>query len=225
VTAKSARTALGRGLTSAPVAAAPARAPAISRGPIGERRGGPDATGKDARKYPRAALQAKARLSLTGDRTKTFEATLPTGNISVGGMFLESTFFLKLGTQLDVVLELPPHNRQVKARAQVVRVETFSTGPSGQTGFALRFTEYLEGSEVVLATHFLAPVLREFIQEYAKAHRLRASDDYVNQTADVLAAWELRKAELGADVWEFQPPGKKGTVPVSGASSRSPRPR
>jgi len=209
VTAKSARTALGKGLTAAPVATVPARPPSISRGPIGERRGGPDATGKDARKYPRADLAVKAKLTLAGDRSKSFEATLPTGNISVGGLFLESTFFLKLGTRLDVELELPPHQRHVKARAQVVRVETFSTDPSGRTGFALRFMEYLEGSEVVLATHFLAPVLREFIQEYAKQHRMRASDDYVNQTADVLAAWELRKAELGADVWEFKPQ-KKG---------------
>jgi hypothetical protein len=202
VTTKGARPALGRGLTAAPVAQP--KAPPVSRGPIAERRGGPDATGKDARKYPRAELQVKAKLSLTGDKSKTFEATLPTGNISVGGLFLESTFFLKIGTLLDVLLELPPQGRHVKAKAQVVRVETMTTGPTGQTGFALRFIEYLEGSEVVLATHFLAPVLREFIQEYAKQHRMRASDDYVSQTADVLAAWELRKAELGADVWEFQ---------------------
>jgi hypothetical protein len=205
VTTKGARPALGRGLTAAP-SAAQAKAPPVSRGPIGERRGGPDATGKDARKYPRAALKVKAHLSLAGDRTKSFEASLPTSNISVGGLFLESTFFLKIGTLLDVVLELPPHNRQVKARAQVVRVETMSADASGHSGFALRFIEYLEGSEVVLATHFLAPVLREFITEYARTHRMRASEDYVSQTADVLAAWELRKAELGADVWDFQPP-------------------
>jgi hypothetical protein len=123
-------------------------------------------------------------------------------------MFLESTFFLKIGTLLDVELALPEpsHGRVVKARAQVVRVESFTTDPAGKTGFALRFIEYLDGSEVVLATHFLAPILREFIQDYARSHRLRASEEYLNQTADVLAAWELRKAELGADVWEGKPP-------------------
>lgn len=205
MTAKTTRPALGRGLTAAPVAKA--RVEPISRGPLAERKGGPDATGAEARKYPRAALQVKVKLSLAGDRTRSFEAALPTTNISVGGLFLESTFFLKVGTLLDVELTLPPPSqRVVKARGQVVRVESFSADPAGKTGFALRFIEYLDGSEVVLATHFLAPVLREFIQDYAKQHRLRASEEYVNQTADVLAAWELRKAELGADVWEGQPP-------------------
>ncbi len=202
------RAALGRGL-EVPVAKKPppvSRGPigAVSRGPIGPRRNGPDATGKDARKYPRAEVSVKAKLALAGDRTRTFEASLPTANISVGGMFLESTFFLKLGTMLDVTLELPPHGRTVHARGQVVRVETLS--PNGHSGFALRFTEYLEGSEVVLATYFLAPILREFIQEYARQHRLNAGPEYVSRTADVLAAWELRKAELGADVWELEAP-------------------
>ncbi|MBL8954552.1 MAG: PilZ domain-containing protein [Myxococcaceae bacterium] len=178
-----------------------------SRGPIADRKNGPDATGKDARKYPRADVNVKVKLALAGDRTRTFEASLPTTNISVGGMFLESTFFLKLGTLLDVTLELPPHGRTVHARGQVVRIETMSSDASqGHSGFALRFLEYLDGSEVVLATYFLAPILREFIQDYAKQHRLQASNDYVNHTADVLAAWELRKAELGADVWELKAP-------------------
>ena len=102
MTTKGARPALGRGLTPAP-APAQSKASSLSRGPIGERRGGPDATGKDARKYPRADLKVKAHLSLAGDRSKSFEASLPTANISVGGLFLESTFFLKIGTLLDVV--------------------------------------------------------------------------------------------------------------------------
>jgi hypothetical protein len=211
------RPALGRGLTPPPVPrTSPARgarapsappAPGLKRGPIAERKNGPDATGKDARKYPRADLNVKVKLSLSGDRRRTFEASLPTTNISVGGMFLESTFFLKIGTLLDVTLVLPPQGRTVHARGQVVRVETLSSdASSGQSGFALRFTEYLDGSEVVLATYFLAPVLREFIQSYARQHRLQASPEYINHTADVLAAWELRKAELGADVWEFKVP-------------------
>ena len=85
-------------------------------------------------------------------------------------------------------------------KAEVVRVETTSSGPSG---FALRFTEYLDGSQVTLATHFLSPVLREFLSQYAKEHRFEASAEYLSHTADVLAAWELKKAELGGDVWSL----------------------
>lgn len=152
------------------------------------------------RRYPRASLGVRARLSLADDPSRVFEATLPTVNISVGGMFLESSFFLKMGTRLLVELKLPPKGREVHVKADVVRIET---NGSDQSGFALRFTEYLDGSEVVLATHFLSPVLREFITAYAKKHRFEAGAEYIAHTADVLAAWELKKAELGGDVWSL----------------------
>ncbi len=152
------------------------------------------------RKYPRIELGAKARLSMADSPNRFFEAQLPTVNISVGGMFLQSSFFLKLGTKLLVELTLPPKGRQVRVRGEVVRVET---SDDGHAGFALRFTEYLDGSEVILATHFLSPVLRDFLAAYSKQHRFDASPEYIAHTADVLAAWELRKAELGGDVWNL----------------------
>jgi hypothetical protein len=150
------------------------------------------------RQYPRADIQVSARLSLADDPTRYFEATLPTLNLSVGGMFLESSFFLKPGTRLLVELQLPGKSREVKVKAEVVRVETDVHGASG---FALRFTEYLDGSQVMLATHFLSPVLRQFLTDYAQEHRFQVSPEYLAHTADVLAAWELKKAELGGDVW------------------------
>jgi hypothetical protein len=153
------------------------------------------------RQYPRAPIHVKARLSLADDPSRSFEAALPTVNLSVGGMFLESSFFLKLGTRLLIQLELPHQKgRTVKVKGEVVRVES---GGKGSSGFALRFTEYLEGSQVTLATHFLSPVLREFLSQYAKEHRFEASAEYLAHTADVLAAWELKKAELGGDVWDL----------------------
>lgn len=152
------------------------------------------------RQYPRAEVHVRAQLSLADDPSHVFEATLPTLNLSVGGMFLESSFFLKMGTKLLITLQLPNHGREVKVKGEVVRVETAGKGPSG---FALRFNEYLDGSQVILATHFLSPVLREFLSQYAKEHRFDASPQYLAHTADVLAAWELKKAELGGDVWDL----------------------
>jgi hypothetical protein len=152
------------------------------------------------RAYPRAEIHVRARLSIADDPSRFFEATLPTLNLSVGGMFLESSFFLKLGTKLHVTLQLPQKGREVKVKAEVVRVES---NVHGASGFALRFTEYLDGSQVTLATHFLSPVLREFLSQYAKEHRFSASAEYLAHTADVLAAWELKKAELGGDVWDL----------------------
>ena len=83
-------------------------------------------------------------------------------------------------------------------KGEVVRVEA-RDGEHG--GFALRFTDYLEGSEVVLATHFLSPVLRDFISQYALGNGFKPTNEYLSHTADVLAAWELRRAALGGDVW------------------------
>lgn len=152
------------------------------------------------RQYPRAEIHVRAQLALADDPSRFFEATLPTVNLSVGGMFLESSFFLKIGTKLLVTLQLPQKGREVKVKAEVVRVESNVLGASG---FALRFTEYLDGSQVTLATHFLSPVLREFLSQYAQEHRFTASAEYLAHTADVLAAWELKKAELGGDVWDL----------------------
>ena len=76
------------------------------------------------RQYPRAELQARAHLSLADDPSRYFEAALPTVNLSVGGMFLESSFFLKIGTKLLVTLQLPQKGREVKVKAEVVRVES-----------------------------------------------------------------------------------------------------
>ncbi len=152
------------------------------------------------RQYPRADVNVRAHLALADDASRYFEASLPTLNLSVGGMFLESSFFLKIGTKLHVTLQLPQKGREVKVKAEVVRVES---NVHGASGFALRFTEYLDGSQVTLATHFLSPVLREFLSQYAKEHRFAASAEYLAHTADVLAAWELKKAELGGDVWDL----------------------
>lgn len=147
------------------------------------------------RKYPRGGLRVGVRLSLAEDPKRTFEATLQTINLSVGGIFLESSFFLKLGTRLLATLHLPEGGREVSMKGEVARVDTGAEGPSG---FALRFTEYLDGSQVALATHFLSPVLHEFLTQYAQEHRFTPSAEYLAHTADVLAAWELQK---GGDVW------------------------
>ncbi|MBX7098651.1 MAG: PilZ domain-containing protein [Myxococcaceae bacterium] len=154
-------------------------------------------SGVSRRRYPRSELKVHARLALVGHPGRSFEATLPTDNISVGGVFFQSTFFLKLGTELEVTLTLGDEGREVRARGPVVRVETLE----GQSGFAVRFAEYLDGSEVVLATHFLAPRLKVFLEEYSAARGTTVTSDWLDRTIDVLAAWELRRAELGGDVW------------------------
>jgi hypothetical protein len=148
----------------------------------------------------------KARLFIGTGKDRQFDATLSTANISVGGMFVESSFFLKPGTKVDVELTLPPHQRQIRVKAKVLRVETPA---KGRSGFGLQFTEYLEESELVLASYFLEPVVREFIHDYATRHRIKPTPEYIAHAADLLAAWELRRDEAG-DVWAVAVPPPKG---------------
>jgi hypothetical protein len=150
--------------------------------------------GPPRRRYPRAPVKVKTRLWSGNDRSQYFEATLETGNISVGGIFFESTFFLKLGSQVHVEFSMPPHHRRVHARGPVVRVEKFDAAGKSRSGFAVKFDEYFDSSEVILANYFLAPVLREFIQGYGRRHKMKISSGDEDQLVDVLAAWELDKA-------------------------------
>jgi hypothetical protein len=175
---------------------------------------------KNPRRYPRSELRVKARLSVRGDTSRSLEATLPTTNISVGGIFLESTFFLKMGMAVDVELELPPHNRTVRARGTVVRVKPLTPNSRSTSGFAIKFLEFIDGTELLLANYFLAPVLREFLVKYARRHRFEASEEYLSHTADVLAAWELQRAETpDMPVWDRPPAQAARQEPSSSASS------
>ncbi len=166
------------------------------------------------RRFPRADLRVKARLTLSGDSKRQLEATLPTSNISVGGIFFESTFFLKMGMMVEVELTLPPHDRKVRARGKVVRVEG-DGGKGSPNGFAVTFTEYVDHSEIVLANFFLGPILRDFIHKYAKTHKVEATPEYVSHMENLLSAWELSKAESPDEaVWDQKssgpgkPPGR-----------------
>ncbi len=138
----------------------------------------------------------KARLSLSGHPKRQFDAVLPTANISVGGCFFESTYFLKLGTAVDVELELPPERRVVKAHGKVVRHEQPNAKGRGRSGFAVQFTSYAGDSQLRLASYFLAPVAREFLDRYARAQQMRMTAESVALLSDVLAAWELEKSSL-----------------------------
>lgn len=157
------------------------------------------------RRYPRAALDVKVRLSMRGEKGNAFEATLRTRDISVSGVFFHSTFFLKVGALLDVEFSLP-HGRPVHARGRVVRVESLDEKGATRSGFAVKFEEYFEGSDVALANHFLAPQLRDFVREYGKRHKTPLTGAQLEQAVDILAAWELSKMNDDSESpWSEEP--------------------
>jgi hypothetical protein len=157
---------------------------------------------KETRRFPRADVRVKAKLSMGSDKSRVFEATLNTRDISIGGIFFESTFFLKVGQAIDVELQLPPKNRWVRARGRVVRVETRDDKGRDAGGFAVNFDEYFDSSDVVLANYFMSEVLRTFVGDYARKRKVKFSAAELDALVDVLASWELSRSTGDVKVWD-----------------------
>ncbi|AKQ67473.1 hypothetical protein A176_004385 [Myxococcus hansupus] len=193
-----------------PVAAAPARAPvaapaAVSAeprptfSPLIEMNQGE----AEHRHFPRAQLGTRFEVWVDDEAgERRFEASLLSINVSVSGAFLESTFYLPLGTVLGVRFSLEPGAAPVLARAEIVREER-GDGPEGRSGFGVRFLDFSGQTEVALARLFVGMRLRAFAEDYLKSQRARSLPNEVERVVDVLAAWELLKATSSvSDPWQ-----------------------
>jgi hypothetical protein len=160
------------------------------------------ADNRNQRRYPRAQVRVKAHLTIGPDQSRQFEATLATRDVSVSGIFFESTFFLKVGQVVDVRLELPPDRREVHARGRIVRIETRDDRGKPASGFAIHFEEFFESSDVVLANYFMSEVLKKFVEEYSRRRKVKFSHEELGAVIDVLASWELSQTLHKVEVWQ-----------------------
>jgi hypothetical protein len=169
--------------------------------------------GPEHRQFPRAKMNVLFRLWIGDGGERTFQASLTSSNISVSGVFLESTFFLPMGKELSLSFELDPEEDPVLARGQIVRQETPNSRGEGRSGFALRFTEFFSQSEVTLAKLFLGEKLRDFAESYLSSKRARSLNNELDRCVDALAAWELKKVTSPNDAWDLQA-GKPPPAPA-----------
>lgn len=177
----------------------PPRGPAL-RGPM-VTAVPPDASEPEHRPFPRAEFGTRVECWMDdGQGGRRFSASLKSLNVSISGAFLESTFFLPVGTQFNVRFALEEGAEPVQARAEIVREER-GTGPNGRTGIGIRFVEFTGQTEVSLARLFLGMKLRAFAEEYLQSRRARALPNELERVVDVLAAWELLKATTPGDPW------------------------
>jgi hypothetical protein len=154
------------------------------------------------RQFPRAQLATRFEVWVDGDGGRRFAASFTSVNVSVSGAFLESTFYLPMGTVLGVRFSLEPGAPPVQARAEIVREER-SNGPGGRSGFGIRFMDFSGQTEVALARLFVGMRLRAFAEDYLKSQRARSLPNELERVVDVLAAWELLKATTSAaDPWQ-----------------------
>jgi PilZ domain len=160
------------------------------------------APGPEHRSFPRARLRVPFRVWIGEGADRRFSATLGSENLSVSGVFLESTFFLPVETELMVRFELEPKGAPVEARAEVLRQER-TDDRTGRTGMGLRFLEFFKQTEVTLARLFLGEQLRRFAEGYLQTARTRSIESELDRVVDALAAWELLKVTAPADPWRI----------------------
>ncbi len=148
------------------------------------------------RRFARAKERLPVRLHFS-DGEREFEATVYSKDISVSGIFLATTFYLKPGLELDLEFKMPNDERVVRVRGVIVREVHFDDRRPGETisGFALRFTEYYADAKTALAASFLIVELDDFIDDYL-TRRSRKPRDEREQLKDVLIAWEVGKLDL-----------------------------
>lgn len=163
--------------------------------------------GAEHRQFPRARLRTRFEIWIDVEGDRRFSASLDSINLSVSGAFLESSFFLPLGTELQVRFALDEDEQPVEARAQIVREERDERRNEGRMGLGIRFEEFFGQSEVTLAKLFLGVQLRAFASEYLQSDRARGLGDELDRVVDALAAWELLKVTTPEhDPWRANVP-------------------
>lgn len=169
--------------------------PSVSRSPTPPPA---SSTGRNRRRFPRQPTQVKVALEATGRRGISFQATLPSADVSIGGIFLESEFFIKLGTELVVAFELPEVDEPVRVQGVVVREQRQADRGRGvRSGFAVEFTEFLDDAKLALASFFLSPQIRDFVQAYRDTGRHNRIRGEAERMVDVIVAWEMDELERG----------------------------
>jgi hypothetical protein len=150
----------------------------------------------DRRRFPRAREEIPVLVTISQEG-REFEATVKTVDISLTGVFFASEFFLKAGTELNLEFTMPNDKRVVRVTGIIVRevrLDERRRGP-GESGFAVRFTQYHADAKTILAGSFLIAELDEFVHDYLERRTAKPRTE-IEQLRDVIIAWEVGKMEL-----------------------------
>lgn len=168
-----------------------------------------DPNAPEHRQFPRAKLVVPFQVWIGEGKDRRFSASLRSSNLSVSGVFLQSTFFLPVGTELHVSFQLEDGGSPVHARGEIIRQQHAPQGADDtKSGLGMRFVEFFDQTEVTLARLFLGPTLQRFAENYLSSERAQSLDSELDRVVDALAAWELQKVTTPADPWR----GRSGAL-------------
>lgn len=154
----------------------------------------------DQRQHPRyeknLAVRIFKRSSGRGAKRDqvSFSAHVDTRDISAGGVFLQSTFFIKKGTQLELELDLPEFDRTVTVSGEVARV--IDDPRRGPSGFAIRFVEYHDQAEIYLRAFLSRGNMFAFVDEHAPQIFPNVSRAQRARLVELIVRWEIYQEEL-----------------------------
>lgn len=154
--------------------------------------------GIEQRKHPRVEKTLQVRIfrpSGGGRKGVDFQAGVKTRDISAGGMFIASTFFLKKGAQVEIEFELPPATEPLRASGEIAHiVDDPAAGKA--SGFAIRFTKFHGDTEIYLRAFLVRGDLHKFVSSFASKHlgTLPVRDHI--KLVEMILRWEILQEGL-----------------------------
>jgi len=123
-----------------------------------------------------------------------FQAAVDTVDISAGGVFLRSTFFLKQGLELELEIGLEEMGRTIHVTGEVARV--IDDPSRGDTGFAIRFVEYHDDAEIYLRAFLTQGDMVAFVDKYAKEILPGLPTKERPRLVELIVRWEIYQEDL-----------------------------
>jgi len=151
----------------------------------------------DQRQHTRYDRDLMVRMYRRGHRANdqvTFSATVGSADISAGGIFLRSTFFLRKGLELDLEIDLEELDRTIHVSGEVARV--IDDERRGDTGFGIRFTEFREDGEIYLRAFLAKGDVFAFVDGHADELLPGLSNRQRGRLVELIVRWEIYQESL-----------------------------
>ena len=145
--------------------------------------------GADQRRYERIPKTLRCRLFIEGDHSDDlrFEAFCETGNLCLGGVFVISTFLMKVGVDLVVELDLPSGPLPIPGR---IAHSSGPNDPRDETGMGVEFHDVDSSARETLLRYFTPERYQRFY------------DSFVGEFPHVESELELAQVSLVLNLWE-----------------------